>query len=125
MEKLRVINEQMNDVLEIPYQLGQWNSAVKYPYFVGEFTEEPITTEDGYEASEALITGFHRGEMLDLEEAKEKIKRHFDPIFGLRAETDSGTIAVFFNGSFYIPTGEADLKKIQINLSIKEWKGAV
>lgn len=125
MDKLSFINEQMNNVLKIPYQLGQWNSAVIYPYFTGEFTEEPITTEDGYEASEVLITGFHRGEMLDLEEAKAKIKRHFDPIFGLRAETDSGTIAVFYDGSFYIPTGEADLKKIQINLSIKEWKGAV
>lgn len=123
MEKLAFIDEQLNNVLNIPYQLGQWSDDVKYPYFVGEFTDEPITTEDGYEASALLITGFHRGEMLDLEEAKAKIKKHFDPIFGLRAKTDSGSIAVFYNGAFYVPTGEADLKRIQINLSIKEWKG--
>ena len=69
-----------------------------------------------------ILTGFHRGKYVVLEEHKNKIKKHFDPDYGLRASTDSGTIAVFFNGSFYVPTGEADLKKIQINLLIKEWK---
>lgn len=123
MEKLAFINEQLNNVLNIPYELGQWTSDVTYPYFVGEFTEEPTTTEDGYEASTLLITGFHRGEMLDLEEAKAKIKKHFDPIFGLRAKTDSGSIAVFYNGAYFVPTGEKNLKRIEINLSIKEWKG--
>lgn len=125
MEKLTFIDEQLNNVLKIPYQLGQWTSDVIYPYFVGEFTEEPTTTEDGYESSTLLITGFHRGAMLDLEEAKAKIKKHFDPIFGLRAKTDSGSIAVFYNGAFFVPTGEANLKRIEINLSIKEWKGVL
>ncbi len=61
--------------------------------------------------------------MIDLMEIKDKIKGHFNPIHGLRSKTDSGSIAVFFDGFFTIPTGEADLKKMQINLTIKEWKG--
>ena len=123
MEKLKFIKEQM-DTIAVPYEFGEWTSAVKYPYFVGEVTENPITTEDGLEESTMILTGFHRGDSrLPLEEAKQKIKMHFHPIVGKRAKTDSGSIAVFFDGAFYIPSGESQLKKIQINLKIKEWKG--
>lgn len=125
MEKLKFISEQM-DALAVPYEFMQWTSDVAYPYFVGEITEEPTMTEDGLEESTMLLTGFHRGKFIDLETVKERIKSHFSPIYGLTGQTDSGSaIAVFFDGSFYVPTGEADLKKIQINLKIKLWKGAV
>lgn len=122
MDKLKFIKEQM-DILAIPYEFGMWTSEVVYPYFVGEITEEPVTTEDGLEESTLILTGFHRGQYIDIETAKNKIKAHFNPITGLCAKTDSGSIAVFFDGSFYVPSGEAELKKIQINLKIKEWKG--
>lgn len=124
MDKLKFINEQMG-VIAVPYEFGEWTSPVVYPYFVGEITEEPTMTEDGFEESTLLLTGFHRGKFIDLETVKNRIKNHFPHFYGCRAKTDSGAIAVFFDGSFYIPTGEADLKKIQINLKIKEWKGAV
>lgn len=122
MEKLKFIKEQMT-AIDVPYEFGEWSSAVKYPYFVGEVTEEPITTEDGAEQSTLILTGFTRNKYIDLEEIKAKTKKHFHPIHGLRGQTDSGSIAVFYGGAFYIPTGEMDLKKIQINLTIKEWKG--
>lgn len=122
MDKLKFINEQMG-VIGIPYEFGEWTSAVTYPYYVGEITEEPTSTEDGAEESTLILDGFHRGRFIDLENDKAKIKKHFHPIHGLRASTDSGSIAVFFDGAFYVPTGEADLKRIQINLKIKEWKG--
>lgn len=122
MEKIKFIQEQM-DILAVPYEFGEWTSEVKYPYFVGEITEEPIVTEDGKEESTLILNGFTRGKYLDMEKMKDKIKKHFDPRLGLCAKTDSGSIAVFFYGSFYVPTGEADLKRIQINLFIKEWKG--
>lgn len=124
MEKLEFIGKQLNEVLKIPYRLGQWNSDVKYPYSVGEITEDPINTEDGHESSTLLLTVFHRGTnaVLELEEVKEKIKKHFSPVGGLHGWTDSGAIVIFYDGSFFVPTGEADLKKIQINLQIEEWK---
>lgn len=124
MDKLQFIAQQLES-LSVPYEFGQWSSDVRYPYFVGEITEDPITTEDGNEDSTLLLTGFHRGQFDDLETVKETIKRHFCPICGLCARTDSGSIAVFFDGSTYVPTGEADLKRIQINLKIKEWKGGM
>lgn len=123
MDKLKFISEQMT-AIGVPYEFGEWSSAVEYPYFVGEFTEEPTTTEDGLEETTLLLTGFHRGNRIELEKKKAAIKKHFPPNVGLCAKTDSGSIAVFFDGSFPLPAGEAGLKKMQINLKIKEWKGA-
>ena len=127
MDKLQFINEQM-DILAVPYEFGEWTSGVQYPYCVGEITEEPTTTEDGFEQSTLLINCFNRGSegvLLGLEEIKARIKKHFPSIYGLRAATESGSIAVYYDGADYIPTNEADLKRLQINLIIKEWKGAI
>ena len=123
MDKLKFINEQM-DMISVPYEFGEWTSPVSYPYGVGEITEEPITTEDGAEQSTLLLTFFHRGKMIDLLTIKEKIKKHFPPVYGLRGDTEGGAIAVFYDGFFTIPSGEAELKKIQIDLKIIEMKGA-
>lgn len=125
MDNLKFINEQMG-VIAVPYEFGEWTSPVSYPYGVGEITEEPITTEDGAEQSMLFLTFFHRGKMIDLLAIKNKIKKHFPPIHGLRGETEDGAIAVFYDSFLAnIPTGEAGLKKIQVNLKILEWKGAV
>ena len=124
MDALNFFSEQMQ-ALEINYEFGEWTSEAVYPYFVGEITESPTHTEDGKTESTVILTGFHRGSFIDLETVKEKIKKHFNPICGRCAKTGSGSIAVFFDGSFYIPTGEANLRKIQINLKVMEWKGVL
>ena len=123
MEKLAFINEQMN-ILNIPYEYGEWTKSIQYPYYVGEISSpEDILAEDGAEETTFILTGFHYGKFIELEQDKAKIKQHFNTIFGARAKTNSGAIAVFYDGGFIIPTGEKDLKKIQITLKIKEWKG--
>lgn len=121
---LKFIDEQMS-ILAVPYEFGEWTQDIQYPYFVGEITEDESMTEDGAETSTIILTGFHRGKRIVLEEIKEKIKKHFPSACGLRAETESGAIAVFYGNAFFIPTGEAELKKIQINLKIKQWKGVL
>ena len=124
MDKLKLIKEQMVDILGHSNEFGEWTSDIVYPYYVGELSSpESYPTEDGKEETTLFITGFHRGKRIDFERDREKMKKHFDPINGLRAKTDSGSIAVFFDGSFYIPTDDAVLKRIQINLKISEWKG--
>lgn len=123
MDKLKFIKQQL-EALAVPYEFGEWTSAVQYPYFVGEITENEPFTEDGAETSALTLTGFHRGQMSDLLKIKETIKKHFHPVCGCCGRTDSGSIAVFYGGAFPVPTGEADLKRIQITLQIKEWKGA-
>ena len=96
MDKLKFINEQM-DSIAVPYEFGEWTPPVVYPYLVGEITEDPIETEDGEETSTLLLTGFHRGKMIDLLSIKEKIKSHFPPVYGLRGQTEGGAIAVFYD----------------------------
>lgn len=125
MDKLKFIKEQM-EAAGIPYEFGEWSSPVVYPYSVGEITEDPIETEDGAEQSTLILTVFHRGKFIALEEFKQKVKRLFPPVYGLRGQTEGGgAIAVFFDGSFPVPSGEAELRKVQINIKIKEWKGAI
>jgi len=124
MDKLKFINDQMN-AIGVPYEFGEWTSDVVYPYFIGEITEDEPMTEDGLEQSTLMLTGFHRGDYIDLIEMRTRIKQHFEAIGGLRAMTASGSIAVFYAGSLFVPTGEAGLKRIQINLKIKEWKGGI
>ena len=124
MEKLKFISDHLN-AAGIPYEFGEWSSDIQYPYYVGEITEEEPMTEDGAERSTLILNGFHRGKYIDLENDKAKIKQLFHPVCGLRGQTDSGAIAVFYGNAFYVPTGEAELKRIQINLKIKEWKGVI
>lgn len=124
MEKLIFVGEQM-DIIAVPYEFGEWASDITYPYFVGEISEEPPISEDGAEESTMILTGFCRGAgaFLALETEKAKIRAHFHPVYGLRGETAAGSIAVFYDGAFPVPSGEAELKKIEIHLKIKEWKG--
>lgn len=124
MDALKFISEQMG-AIAVPYEFGEWTKEIKYPYFVGEIVEDEPQDEDGGEDSTVILDGWHRGKYIALEEVKAKIKRHFDPIHGLRGQTESGAIAVFYAGAMYVPTGEAELKRIQITLKIKEWKGAI
>ena len=126
MAALQFINEQMT-AIEIPYEFNEWTSeTIPNLYFVGEeYREDEIETEDGASTASMILTGFHRGKYIALEEAKEKIKQHFHPVLGLQSPTDTGVIAVFFADAFSIPSGEANLTKIQITLKIKEWKGVL
>ena len=121
MEKLKFINEQLT-ALGINYEYGEWSTEITYPYFTGELTEEPTLAEDGCEESTLILNGFHRERQIALEEVKEIIKRHFHPNYGCRGKTANGRIVVLFDGSFYVPGEEAELKRIEIHLKIKEWK---
>lgn len=123
MEKLKFIKNQMA-ALNIPYEFGAWTGKVTYPYFTGELIEATPLTEDGKTEAAFILTGFHKGTYLDLEQIKEKIKNHFDSITGYAEKTAAGVVVGWYDNSVYIPQDAADLKVIQINLILKEWKGA-
>ena len=54
-----------------------------------------------------------------------KIKNHFPSVYGLRKSTDEGAVVISYRESMLIDSGDAELKKIQINLDIKQWKGVL
>ena len=113
--------------LGLEYEFGEYSIADEnkygYPYFVGSYMETEPFTEDGLQETTFLLTGFSRGSWFELEEAKEKIEKHFNKVSGKVGITSSGSaVAIFYAHSLIVPTGDAELKSIQINLSIKEWK---
>lgn len=108
------------DELNINYEFGGWSTdPVPDPYFVGEYTEPESLTkeEDGYQEISFILTGTSRQWIL-LEEAKAIIEKNISKTAIL---PNGNGIAVFYAGSLIIPTGDAELKRIQINLTIKEW----
>ena len=121
-ECLKYLSEVLNTL--IPYEFMQWTGKVKYPYWVGEYTEVIPVQEDGLQESTFILTGTTKGSWLELEKAKDKIQNKFPSIDGHGTTLDDGSgVVIFFSNSFPVPTGQDDLKRMQINLSIKQWKG--
>ena len=125
-EVLKIVGNAMTS-LGLEYGFGEYSGNAKgkivYPYFVGEYMETEPFTEDGLQETTFLLTGFSRGSWEALENAKEKIERHFNKVSGRVGMTSSGSaVAIFYTHSLIVPTGDAELKSIQINLNIKEWK---
>lgn len=107
-------------LIGIDYQFGGWSTnPVPNPYFVGEYTEPESQTkdEDGYQETSFILTGTGT-DWMTLETAKANIEGNISKTAIL---PNGNGIAVFYAGSLLIPTGDAELKRIQINLTIKEW----
>lgn len=118
-ESLAYINTALTDA-GINYEFMEWTSEFVYPYFVGEYSEPEPMNEDGMQESTFMITGTTDGTWLSLEEAKAIIERE---LCNKTAILPNGNgIAVSYSGSLVVPTGNERMKRMQINLLIKEWK---
>lgn len=104
----------------INYEFWQWSSPVKYPYFVGEYSETEPMNEDGMQESEFILNGFSRESWLDLETAKAKIEKLFSNNMSILPNGNG--LVIFYAGSFVVPTDDEELIKIEIHLRLKEWK---
>lgn len=105
------------------YAFIEWKDKPAYPYFVGEYQESEPMTEDGLQECDFILSGWIRGAYADLDTAKEKIERYFDRVSGKTVIADNGSaVAIFYGNSSVVPTGDAELKKIEIHLKVKEWK---
>jgi len=118
---LNVIEEEMKS-LGLNYAFMEWNDEPKYPYWIGEFQEIEPYDESGQHDSSFILTGFSRGLWNDLISEREKIKECFNMVTGKTVIAEDGSaVAVFYSNSFVVRTGDAELKKLQINLDVKEW----
>ena len=122
---LKIISDAM-EALGLKYGFGEYllgeDEEAPEIYFVGEYQEIAPINEDGMQESTFLLTGFSRGLWLALEDAKEAIRDYFNKVSGKTVIAEDGTaVAVFYANSFVVPTGDAELKKIQVNLDVKEW----
>lgn len=124
IEGMNIISEGM-DALGLLYAFGEYrvkdDEEIPATYFVGEYQEIEPLNEDGMQETSFMITGFSRESWYALERAKESINKYFG-VSGKTVIADNGTaVAIFYASSLVVPTGDAELKRLQINLTIKEW----
>lgn len=119
---LKIINKAMG-TLGLEYGFARYNKKpIVHPYWVGEYQETVPTSESGHSTSTFMLTGFHHGEWEDLEQQKESIANYFNKVSGKVVMAEDGSaVAVFYSNSLVVPTGDANLKRIQINLDVHEW----
>lgn len=125
IKPLQIVENAMQE-LKIEYGFGVYSGnasgKIVYPYFVGEYTESPIEDESGLQNATFMLTGFHRGTWEALEAAKAKIERYFHKVGGKTVVAEDGSaVVVFYDSALIVPKEDAELKSIQINLSVKEW----
>lgn len=108
--------------LAINYEFGRWSGEPDYPYFVGEYVQTEPTAEDGEQDCAFTLTGFTRGTWDDLEKCREKICTLFDPFDGYRASKEGAAIVAFYDSATPVPTDTDELRRIQIDLTIKKWR---
>ena len=119
---LKIINKAMK-TLGLEYGFIRYNKKpVVYPYWVGEYQENTPVDESGHSTSSFSMTGFHRGSWEDLETQKERIEDYFNKVSGKTVIAEDGSaVAIFYANSLIVPTMDAELKRIQINLDVHEW----
>lgn len=118
-ETLRYIAETLTSA-GINYEFGQWSGEIVYPYFVGEYTESEPLTEDGLLQSTFTLNGFSRTTWLALEQAKATVERVFSN--HVKLLTSGNGVCIFYAGALIVPENDPELKRMQINLTIKEWR---
>ena len=105
---------------EINYAFMRWEKEIIYPYFVGTYNEKEPTEEDQFHEYSFTLAGFTRGSMLELLEAKETIENLFSS--HVATLPNESAVVISYAGSTSIPIDEGELKRIEIELKIQEWR---
>lgn len=121
MEKvLSVIAREMSK-LNIDYHyMYNDNQHVIYPYVTAEYSENSYTHEENSTSADLLLEVWNRGGYIPLLEVAKTIKQHFSDF---RYTCDNFAMCVTYDGCFAQRTNDIKLKKLEIHLSIKVWKG--
>lgn len=121
MSILGIVQTEMEN-MGIPYEFMRYTSPVNGRYWIGEWSESPVTAEDGSRHGTMLLTGTTRANWLELYQDREKIENRFPSVYGLRKSTENGTAVFYYGNTFPVDTGEENLKRIQINVDVYEWR---
>ena len=73
--------------------------------------------DEGLQETTIILTGTTKEKWISLEKDKDKIKN----IFPKTAILNNSGVAVFYRNAIIIPVENMDMKRMQINLQIKEW----
>lgn len=118
----KLFDERMSAVVQ--YALGRWkgNPADENScYWTGEATEldSPNREENGMQEISVILRGFTRGSFMLLEQDKDKIAKGV-PITTVLP--DGTGVVILYDYGMMVPTGDAELKSMKINMTIQEWR---
>lgn len=102
------------------YSFVRWNGELVFPYWIGEYSEVDSIYEDGMVETDFILTGTTEESWFTLQQEKEKIEKLFRDRTTI-LESGIG-LSISFERSLIVPTESDTLKRIQINLSVKEWR---
>lgn len=111
---LTIINNEL-EKMNIPYTFDGWDDEVELPQFVGEISETPTVDEDGKNEYSFILTGFATS-YSELFAVSEQLKSKY------KTSAIVDGVVIKYDNTTTIDNGTDDLKQIQINLSIKEWR---
>lgn len=120
LKTLSLVNHLLTDA-GIAYALHTYKSnTVRYPYWIGEYTEGSPDEETGYRKSTLILTGTTNGTWSKLKAEKDVIE---DLFRDRRAILDNGhAVAFYVENSLEIPTQLDTIKRIQLNITVMEWR---
>lgn len=117
---LEILNREM-DNLNINYSFMRYVCDIpQYPYFVGEYTENDFNPEDQLTSGDINIEGWSRNSLTELLTIMDTMKTHFSEYSTVKK---GYAVMINYENGEVIDSGEADLYKVSIRLSFREWKG--
>lgn len=120
---LAYIAKRMTEI-GVPYAFGRWEgpkASESTCYFVGEYNEIETMDrrESGRQETKMILRGYTRGPWYLLEQHKAAIEKLLP---GITILEDGTGLAMDYDYGMIVPTGDADLKSMKINLTIQEWR---
>lgn len=106
----------------VPYRFMRWEEKPPDEYYaVGEYIEAASMTreENGRQDATFILRLFTRRGWMVLEQAKATIESGLPRTAIL---PDGAGVAIFYDSGMIVPTGDMQLKSMQINMTIQEWK---
>lgn len=104
----------------IPYEFGEWSSTLTYPYCVGDFTADNYRQEDGCISGTMTVDVWSRGSKLQAIRMADRISGVFQDLHEISGDH---LIYVHCAGADMIPSGDGELFRVSVRLTVSRWKG--
>lgn len=119
---LSIINDEMKSLNINYYYMINESPKIEYPYVTGELTQNGFDYETMTSKGDLLLDLWTRNERLELIRLCDKLKNHF---MNFMKEKDGVIVHIDYATSMPISTNDNTLKRLQVNLDVTWWKGAI
>lgn len=122
IDALTAVDNDMT-AMGLEYQFGRYTkSPPRYPYLVGTYLETPPTSENGLREGTLVLDAYTRDSAYHLEQVKSRIEQYYDRNTGHTVQLPDGSILmIYYLNAQHVPTLDADMKHMTINLQVQEW----